>query len=688
MNSIAIRELARIQSLLHVLKTQRDTLSELSDIQAFRGLEESYRDDLEEAQKRGLVASDPGADVRSDWLRLVSWSNRIQLALKAADNLGNELDTLGPKPDKESGKKRKKTEEGWQPSLSDLQQLKMALEGAPRILVDAIEQGCRELQLGDWSSGRPYGELAEVADAMEWTEKLELAESPGPWAHGIGLRDRHLVASRLAVEGSSPMVERRQRSLKDRLAHVVELIERHSQHTATLDDVGRLTDVGQVETARRLIGTLQAAFGDLDYSAREQRLAQLEKQLKSQSEKVAETKKGLQELGREAGRFFAFPPIGLMRRGRVALGTVEKVVAETAQIGKVGGNSEVDRMVSGWTTGLKGDLDSLRSLSMSRVRRWILGTTVFWLVVLVAGGVTFQQVRAGQERELRRVVAEAKAAEDKALGEARVKAEAEERERQRLVAEEKAAETAFASKLGLSKPFVAGARGQVGDLAVRWVPSGRFTLGSPLIEPGRDPDEVQHEVVLTRGFFLGETECTQGQWEKVMGGNPSHFRGSERPVEHVSWGEAEEYCRKLTAKQRVDGILPLGWEWRLPTEAEWEYAARAGTTGARYGEPNAIAWHEGNSGNQTHAVKQKAANAWGLHDMMGNVWEWCSDWSGDYLIESVTNPTGPSSGSCRVYRGGSWNDDARDARSAYRFRYFPGLRRYSLGFRPALSSVR
>jgi formylglycine-generating enzyme required for sulfatase activity len=692
MNSIAIRELARIQSLLHVLKTQRDTLSELSDIQAFRGLEESYRDDLEEAQKRGLVASDPVADVRSDWLRLVSWSNRIQLALRAADNLGNDLDTLGPKPDKESGKKKKKMEEEWLPSLSDLQQLKMALEGAPRVLVDAIERGCRELQPGDWSSGRPYGELAEVADAMEWTEKLELAESPGPWAHGIGLRDRHLVASRLAVEGSSPMVERRQRSLKDRLAHVVELIERHSKHAATLDDVGRLTDAGQVETARRLIGTLQATFGDLDYSAREQQLAQLEKQLKSQSEKIAETKKELQELGREAGGFFAFPPIGLMRRGSVAQGTAEKVTAETAQIGKVGGNSEVDRMVSGWTTGLKSDLDSLQTLWMSRVRRWILGTTVFWLLFLVAGGVTFQQVRAGQERERQRVVAEAKAAEERTLAEARVKAETEERERQRLVAEAKvkveAAETAFASKLGLSKPFVAGARGQAGDFAVRWVPSGRFTLGSPLIEPGRDSDEVQYEVVLTRGFFLGETECTQGQWEKVMGGNPSHFRGSERPVEQVSWEEAVEYCRKLTAKQRVDGILPFGWEWRLPTEAEWEYAARAGTTGARYGELDAIAWWSGNSGNQTHPASQKAANAWGLHDMMGNVWEWCSDWSGDYLTGSVTNPTGPSSGSFRVDRGGSWYNGAGNARSAYRSRDVPGFRSRFLGFRPVLSSVR
>ena len=719
MNSIAIRELARIQSLLHVLKTQRDTLSELADIQAFRGLEESYRDDLEEAQKRGLVASDPVADIRSDWLRLVSWSNRIQLALRAADNLGNDLDTLGPKPDKESGKKKKKMDEEWRPSLSDLQQLKMALEGAPRVLVDAIEQGCRELQLGDWSNGRPYGELAEVADAMEWTEKLELAESPGPWAHGIGLRDRHLVASRLAVEGSSPMVERRQRSLKDRLAHVVKLIERHSQHTAALDDVGRLTTAGQVVTARGLIGALQVTFGDLDYSAREQRLAQLEKQLKSHSEKVAETKKGLQEFGREAGRFFAFPPIGLMRRGSVAQGTAEKVVAEAAQIGKVGGNSEVDRIVSGWTTGLKSDLDSLQTLWMSRVRRWILGTTVFWLVVLVAGGVTFQQVRAGQERERQRVEAEEqaaeekasaeeKAAEEKASAEAKVKAETEERERQRLVAEKKAAEekalaeakakveaaeTALASKLGLSKPFVAGARGQAGDLAVRWIPSGRFTMGSPTSEPDRSSDEEQHEVVLTRGFFLAETECTQGQWEKVMGGNPSAFKGSERPVELVSWEEAVEYCRKLTAKQRAEGILPEGWEWRLPTEAEWEYAARAGTTGPRYGELDAIGWYSGNSGSETHPVSQKAANAWGLHDMIGNVLEWCSDWYGDYWYgdystASVTNPTGLSSGADRVRRGGSWYYGAGLALSAFRSMSRPGNRSDDLGFRPVLSAVR
>ena len=213
-------------------------------------------------------------------------------------------------------------------------------------------------------------------------------------------------------------------------------------------------------------------------------------------------------------------------------------------------------------------------------------------------------------------------------------------------------------------------------------------MGSPDSEEGRDSDEIQHEVVLSQGFFMAETECTQSQWEMVMGSNPSKFKGANRPVEEVSWADAVEYCRKLTVKQRGEGILPVGWEWRLPTESEWEYAARAGTTGPRYGELDAIGWHDGNSGSETHPVKQKAANVWGLHNMIGNVWEWCSDWSEGYPTGSVTNPTGPKSGSFRVLRGGCWFNDAGGARSAYRFRLDPGYRRYDLGFRPALSPVR
>ena len=264
--------------------------------------------------------------------------------------------------------------------------------------------------------------------------------------------------------------------------------------------------------------------------------------------------------------------------------------------------------------------------------------------------------------------------------------------------------------------LTSGARFEAGEslfleIPVRWIPAGRFTMGSPSSEGGRVSNESQHEVVLSRGFFLAETECTQGQWAAVMGGNPSHFKGTDRPVEQVNWGEAVEYCRKLTLKQRGEGVLPEGWEWRLPTEAEWEYAARAGTTGARHGELDAIAWHRGDSGGETHAVKGKQANAWGLHDMMGNVSEWCGDWYGEYPTGSVTDPAGPAGPieisdeevekllkggavsssisapiSARVFRGGSWDSNAGFVRTANRGWLDPGERSDVLGFRPALGS--
>jgi formylglycine-generating enzyme required for sulfatase activity len=281
----------------------------------------------------------------------------------------------------------------------------------------------------------------------------------------------------------------------------------------------------------------------------------------------------------------------------------------------------------------------------------------------LVGWVESQQTAAKQ------AASEAKAAEEKALAEAKAEVEA------------------VKARMATGGAFQAGEQLVLG-LAVRWIPAGRFTVGSPGSEERRSSDETQHEVVLSQGFFMAETECTQWQWEKVMGGNPSHFKGSERPVEKVSWDDAVEYCRKLTVKQRGEGMLAEGWKWRLPTEAEWEYAVRAGTTGARHGELDAIAWHSGNSDSVTHAVGGKQANAWGLHDMMGNVWEWCSDWYGDYPTGSVTDPSGRGSGSFRVDRGGGWDCDARSARSAFRCWCVPGIRYDFLGFRPALSSVR
>ncbi|MFZ9856168.1 MAG: formylglycine-generating enzyme family protein, partial [Limisphaerales bacterium] len=228
----------------------------------------------------------------------------------------------------------------------------------------------------------------------------------------------------------------------------------------------------------------------------------------------------------------------------------------------------------------------------------------------------------------------------------------------------------------------------VGPAGFVWIPPGTFVMGSPVGELDRDPDEVQHTVTLTQGFWLSDHETTQAEYQAVMGDNISWFRGDTLPVEQVSWDDAVLYCQKLTERERAAGRITAQQAYRLPTEAEWEYAARAGTTGIRYGELDAIAWYIGNSGSQTRPVKQKQPNAWGLYDMMGNVWEWCGDWYGEYPIGSMTDPVGPALGSYRVCRGGSWFYSARGVRSAKRVRNEPAFRMNFLGFRPALSSVR
>jgi formylglycine-generating enzyme required for sulfatase activity len=224
----------------------------------------------------------------------------------------------------------------------------------------------------------------------------------------------------------------------------------------------------------------------------------------------------------------------------------------------------------------------------------------------------------------------------------------------------------------------AGTEREFGGMRFVWIPPGSFTMGSPQNEEGRDSDEVQHRVTLTKGYWLGKYEVTQDQWRRVMGTNPSRFRscGGKCPVEQVSWNDVQEFIRKLNAAES-------GNPYRLPTEAEWEYAARAGTTGLRHREHDAVAWYEGNSGRTTHPVGTKAANDWGLHDMLGNVWEWTADWHGAYPGGAVTDPQGPPQGSVRVYRGGSWVSYARVCRSANRNWSVPSNRISFLGFRLA-----
>jgi formylglycine-generating enzyme required for sulfatase activity len=195
------------------------------------------------------------------------------------------------------------------------------------------------------------------------------------------------------------------------------------------------------------------------------------------------------------------------------------------------------------------------------------------------------------------------------------------------------------------------------------------------VQPPAD-EEPSHEVQITRGFEMGKYEVTQAQWYVVMDANPSHFNGPDLPVETVSWNDAQEFIGKLNA-------MNDGYRYRLPTEAEWEYAARAGTTGAWAGDLDSMAWYRANSGVQTHPVGQKQPNAWGLHDMLGNVWEWCQDWYGENHDQNspMSNPTGPSSGVFHVLRGGDFGLFATDAPFALRFGYLPEIRYPSAGFR-------
>jgi formylglycine-generating enzyme required for sulfatase activity len=209
------------------------------------------------------------------------------------------------------------------------------------------------------------------------------------------------------------------------------------------------------------------------------------------------------------------------------------------------------------------------------------------------------------------------------------------------------------------------------------IPAGEFQMGSA---NGANDERPVRTVRISKPFYLGIYEVTQGQWEAVMGNNPSQFKGdASRPVERVSWEEVQQFIDKLNAREG-------GTKYRLPTEAEWEYAARAGSTTAySFGDDSSqlgkYAWFEGNAGNTTHPVGKLQPNAWGLYDMHGNVWEWVQDWYGKYAAEPVTDPQGPASGSDRVIRGGGWGHVAGFCRSAYRLHGAPGGRSDSLGFR-------
>ncbi len=254
----------------------------------------------------------------------------------------------------------------------------------------------------------------------------------------------------------------------------------------------------------------------------------------------------------------------------------------------------------------------------------------------------------------------------------------------------------------------AGEEREVGGIRLCWCPAGRFLMGSPPEEPERRPGEDRVEVTLTRGFWIGKYEVKQGQWRRVVGVFPGPLtagEGDDFPAYAVNFAEAEGFCARLTGRARETGELPEGWEFRLPTEAQWEYACRAGTTTATsfgdglsrrqanfQGKPYRAA-EEGPSPGRATPVGSYAANPWGLHDVHGNVFEWCRDWHHARLPGGVdpdlreapdTALRGDAGSVSRVRRGGCWADEGWPCRSAFRLRFEPERRSDHIGFRVVL----
>jgi formylglycine-generating enzyme required for sulfatase activity len=252
---------------------------------------------------------------------------------------------------------------------------------------------------------------------------------------------------------------------------------------------------------------------------------------------------------------------------------------------------------------------------------------------------------------------------------------------------------ADAARVNLVSPAIGSERvvaDNVLGMAFVEVAAGSFTMGS---NDGEANEKPVRTVRITKGFWMGKTEVTQAQWRQLMNDSPSRFKGDDLPVEQVDWNRCVEFCGKLTERERTAGRLPAGYVYRLPTEAEWEYAARGGSKsrGFTYSGGNdlgTVGWFTDNSGGTTHPVGKKTANELGLYDLSGNVWEWCQDWYQDsYNGLGSADPSGPATGSDRVNRGGCWSGDASFCRSAFRNGFRPSYTLSYLGFRVVLTPV-
>jgi formylglycine-generating enzyme required for sulfatase activity len=502
----------------------------------------------------------------------------------------------------------------------------------------------------------------------------------------------------LFIHKSGSVYENLQSLVRQRQTHIQDLIEQHQSDCQNLDFGLQAASQGLFGTAYTHFYQISGYFPDIDLSGLQDSLRDYEQAIGL----LADCEQQLRSLISESNG-----NMGYLKPHESFLLSIPAKVSEATQLADPFANHNFEPNFSN----PKVYCEENTRIYIPRINAFkakqaiticIVSISILLVVSFLYLAGKARQVEIVRQAEVARLAAEAETARQAEV--ARLAAEAEaarQAEVARLAAEAEAArqaETArqAAETLRIDKLMEGKAPFTIQGIGIEMLPvrPGEFLMGSPSSEKDRASDELQHRVKLTQPFWFGKYEVTQGQWEAVMRNNPSHFKGEDLPVERVSWEDAMEFCRKLN---QLDGNRPRGYVYSLPTEAQWEYVCRAGTTTATaFG--NSLSSREANFNgnfpyggaakgpdlNKTAPVGSYRPNAWGFYDLHGNVWEWCADWRGEYPSGSEADPPGPSTGSNRVLRGGGWFSYGRYCRSAYRLWDDPGNRHGTLGFRPSL----
>lgn len=622
-----LRQVAALQANLCMLESQSDALSDLADMKELRLYKAHLTDYIEAHASEGNLPRDPFL-VIGERLRAVSEF------FAAADQDYQRL-------------------KGWKADW---------LKSVPAVSLDDLLSARADLDQLVAEVPQLQARLAQSVSPLDWDDSMDLHAELLACAQcdsGLNLPPKPETRRSLYqfTRGEGTFAKKTAAHFTAMGLRIEELIALHARHVKALADTDHHIANDAFRSAEKSFQILgKDRFSDVDYTRVESRLT------------------------KALGVFAQFTSVDSSLDQRLTKNDYNAVNAELDQLRGLTGKP--DSELARESLALLREMDSrVASARNARKKRRVKNFSVISLLVLGITALTYTVINENAKAERVRIEAQAKA--EREATEAKTKTEREAAE-----AKAKADKEAAEAKAKLAAEIGAGRVGATTGVPLAgkavmpfaFCPSGAFTMGSPTSEEGRSGDEGQVRVTLSKGFWMSKTEVTQAQWRAVMGNNPSSFKGVNLPVEKVSCDDAQEFIKKVNSS----GVMPNGWKMALPTEAQWEYACRAGETGPYSGGTiEQVAWYDGNDTSKTHDVGTKKANAWGVHDMHGNVREWCAD-GYDNTLPGGTDPTGASSGVLRVLRGGSWFNSAARCRAASRNWDFPDRRYHYLGFRPAL----